>query len=341
MFKKYGHIENMYVEKFIDYLKSMGMMTVPCVCTVKVDGANFQAAVDENDQVTFGKRTAELSDVEQFNRWQNVMEKLDVKNKLFQIRNELGAKNLIIYGELCGGLYRHPDVPIVRDSVRIQGRIDYSPDNEWIVFDILYDEKYLNQLKLQEICKTYNLPCVPIKFQGTLEECINASCEFVDTTGHDLWGYPIIENNVAEGVVIKSIEDVRLPNGERLIIKNKNPKYKERIKETKKNAKPGLNNLETEWEAVFEEYLTESRAWSAVSKIGTVKDFGSLMKAVMADAEEDWRSDYEDELTELERSTDPKDFSFDKIRKMATKKAVIVVRPVWLQIMPKTEEDAK
>lgn len=333
MFKEYCHIENSYQEKLINYLMFNCAANMKCVCTVKIDGSNFQVGVDENDNVWFGSRNREIQPNEDFQNWQRPIERMNVVSKIRQIKAELGAKTVLIYGELCGGLYRHPEVAVVKDAVRIQGRIDYSPDNQWIVFDALVDDKYMNQLQLQELCKRYELPFVGIKFIGTLDECLKFPCEFNDTTGHDLWGLPIIENNTAEGVVIKSVEDVRLPNGSRVIVKNKTPKYKERIRETKKNSQPGVNELEAEWLAKFEEYFTESRVYSVVSKLGNKFDFGTLMKGFVHDVITDFREDYKDELVPLENSMDPKDFSFDKIVKFATKNAVQTVRPVWLKVM--------
>ena len=330
-FEKYNEIENTYNDKLIEKARFNGLGNIECICAVKIDGANFQAGINENDEFFVGTRNQELSVNSDFSNWQNVMKKYDVERKIRKIKAELGASKLIVYGELCGGLYRHPDVPKVPNAVRIQGRVDYSPDNEWVPFDIKADGKFISQDEVKRLCDEVGLLSQQVVFRGTMEECLKFDPVFQDTTGNYFWGLPLIENNVAEGVVIKPVNAVFIGES-RIIFKNKTPKFKERIRKTKEeNKSNGLNELEQTWLDKILEYINESRVYSALSKLSGKVEFGTLMRAVIDDAMSEFRKENGDELDAVERSTDPKDFSWKNIGKQLSTETIKVVRPIFLK----------
>jgi len=249
---------------------------------------------------------------------------------------------MTVFGELCGGLYRHQDVQRVKEATRVQGRVDYSPDNEWIPFDLLLRDPeqcksmVLNLDTLAKLCKQVGLLCEIEEFRGTLRECLERSPVYIDDTGQRLWSLPLIEGNVGEGFVVKPIEAQWLPNGSRVIVKSKNPKFKERIRASKAQSlelKGKLNELEEKWLETLSEYMNESRVMSAVSKLGEItKDsFGDLMREACTDALSDFKKDNGEELEKLQRSMDPKDFDFSKITKAFNRVASAAVREVFLR----------
>ena len=325
-FVPYPHIEQTWKIERIPC-----SLDVECVAAVKIDGCNFQAGVDEQGRFFTGTRNAELKPDDEFYRWQHVMEKLGVEEKLRSLKVPC-----TLYGELCGGLYRHPDVKRVDGAVRIQGRVDYSPDNEWIPFDLTLNGSVASQDKLAEVCRDLGLPCQEVKFRGTLHECLELSPVFLDETGHRLWGLPLIDGNVAEGLVIKPVECIFKPNGERVVFKNKNPKFKERIRKTKSELKSlngGLTAYEEKYAAQLEELCTASRAASVLSKL-VKPSFSDAMAAFMADALDSFYEELSDEDRAEMNSVDPKELDMKKVRKHVGKPAADVVREAWLSLDP-------
>ena len=327
MFVKFPHIDNTWSDSLVEKCKSNGLMGVECICAVKIDGCNFQIGCDENGDFSIGSRNTELKKDEDFSGCQTVIRREELFKKVEEVKMLLDAKNVIVFGELCGGLYRHKDVQKDNTAVRIQGRVDYSPRNEWIVFDIAADGKFISQDKVADVCKKVGLHSQEVVFRGTLAECLEFSPVFIDKTGNNFWGFPVIEENVAEGVVIKPIEDVWI-GSTRVVLKNKNPKFKERIKKIKAEATPFLNSLEQEWLNKALELVNESRVWSAVSKLGAKPEFGDIMREVLTDV----REELEPEIASVENASDPKEFSWKKINKALSKEAAKTVRDVFLKL---------
>lgn len=356
-FISYGEIDNLYTHKLLEEVKLNGLddPSIKYACYRKIDGANFQISIDENNETSFASRSQTIGQDSNFMNYKSVVERDNIEEKLKSIRSIIVSKQIndetlnkwlegkdlskigiTMFGEICGGLYRHQDVERDKTAVRIQGRIDYSPSNQWIPFDLMirYEDKYMyaNQDTLAKLCKQVGLLCQIEEFRGTLDECINFPVEFNDDTGHRFWGLPIIENNTAEGVVIKPIETLWV-RSKRVIFKNKTTKFKERIRETKKSSLEvggDLKELEKKWFEILKEYMNESRVMSAVSKVGA-EDFATLNNEAVNDALKDFKKDNEEELNTVFRTNDPKDFRFDLIIKIFRKFSGPIVREVFLK----------
>lgn len=69
------------------------------------------------------------------------------------------------------------------------------------------------------------IPSVPILARGTFEEMFNFNPRF-DSTIPELLGLPRLENNIAEGIVIRTNENKFLhKTDKRVILKNKNIEF--------------------------------------------------------------------------------------------------------------------
>lgn len=356
-FKSYTDIENTYNEKFLREVRAKGFDSSHCnyMCFNKIDGSNFQVSIDEDEKFIVGSRSNYLGRDANFQGWQRAMKNEDVENRLRKmkeyIRNTvyLGFVSanperfcMTVYGELCGGFYRHPDVEKVQGAVKIQGRVDYHPDNMWVPFDILLrwedGNRYLMmQTSVIELCEKFGLPHEQLLFTGTLDECLNFPIEFTDTTGNFLWNLPVIEGNVSEGVVIKPNVPMFMPNGQRVIFKNKGTKFKERVCKTPKEKKePKLMTvLEVKFFNYACEYITESRMMSVVSKIGELNEkmFGAFLGAFLKDLWKDFDKDHADEVKNLEDTTEVDQFSMAKVRKHVSKEASDFIRPEFVKLI--------
>jgi len=360
-FKKYNEILNTYNKKVIDNFCKYGFNNpiIEYVCVTKIDGANFQCSIDETDNFIVGSRTAFIEDDDNFLNYKRAMNNEDVQNKLRMMKKHIIDSNfmknvakfdddtekftLTVFGELCGGYYHHPDVEPVKGAKKIQGRVDYNPDNMWIPFDIKIvnqseSMKYLFDVStVKEFCDYVGLPSQIIKFRGTFDECINYKNDAVDDTGHILWGLPIITNNIMEGIVIKPEKAMWFGNGERVILKNKNQKFKERINKQKiKNTKNvELTKLESKYFVILNEYKTESRVYSVASKIGSIQQnlFAKLNGLFVQDLLKDFNEDYGDEIAKIEDEVDVSEFNMKKINKLIQKETASFIRPVFLKLI--------
>ena len=152
----YSSIENHYDKSHIDKIRKH-YENVEFIAMEKIHGANFQFVCyyDENNFVCkCARRTAYIKDTENFYNWNGVLIKYrDILESLYQdiYKNcnagKISKRNTFvvrIFGELCGGYYT--DIKSNDEkTVAIQRAIQYSPNNEVIVFDIMiYDE--LNKL---------------------------------------------------------------------------------------------------------------------------------------------------------------------------------------------------
>lgn len=367
IFKSYNDIENSYNEKVIREIRSYGYDNPDIVygCFTKIDGSNFQCSIDENDNFVVGTRTRFLGRGDDFQGYERAMRSEDVENKLRKmkeyIRTHITAVYdyykpfedgeqfvLTVYGELCGGMYRHPDVEKVNKAQRIQGRISYHPDNKWVPFDIVISSRenvsdgswryYLDCDKVKFLCDMFDLPCQIEKFRGTFDQCLNYQNDFIDDTGHILWGLPVIEDNITEGVVIKPIKGLWFRNHDRVVLKNKNDKFKEKMNKghskTVKEIVP-LTEFEKKYFDILQQYITESRLYSVISKVGTVteKSFGMIAGLFTKDALDDFKKEYEDQIKELEQQTDVDQFNFKNVQREFSKMCVEFIRPTFVKML--------
>jgi len=369
-FVKYSEIENSYNEKYIRGLKEEGFFdpSIEYVAENKIDGSNLQCSIDEEGQFAFGSRSQLYAPYSDFQGSSACFLKEKVKEKLIKMKeliaNDQKVKDtlkelagldpekdvlktkfvLTVYGELCGGMYRHPDVEKVKGAIKIQGRVDYHPDNKWIPFDIALRWPNGNTIMLMDqddvvkYCKAVELPYPLILFRGTLESCLKYPIDFIDTTGNILWNLPVIANNVSEGIVIKPNKAMRKNNSERVIIKKKGTKFKERICKHKeqKEVLP-MNDVEKKWFDIISEFITESRLMSVLSKFDVSKlndkSFGMILGGFLKDMWKDFYKEYESEvLDEVEKSSE---FNFDKVRKETSKYVSKFIQPHFLKLIGK------
>jgi Rnl2 family RNA ligase len=302
-FMKYTSIENSYREGFIYKVKmNLPRDTIFCV-QEKIHGSNFSIWYD-GKEFKFAKRTSFLQDSEDFFHYPEAIP-ADLFSKIHNIYQYVNCNELVIYGELFGGVYPHPEVKKNNNVKAIQKGVYYSPDIHFFPFDIKLDGEFLNSDDFGTLFNNFNIPHIKTLFTGTLDECLNYPNEF-QTTIPEILGFPTIENNICEGVVIKPIIPKFLPNGERVILKNKNSKFSEKEHEEKsRKPKPELSQSENENLVLLSEYITENRLRNVISKIGSIteKDFGKLNGLFNKDILEDFLKDHEEKFNSLAKDS--------------------------------------
>ena len=366
MYKKYCEIENL-TPAFIEQVRAHGFdkECAEWCCCVKLDGSNFQIFVDDKGEVHYGSRNQELGRYDNFNGWQNMVARdhLDEKARLVKqlwlesqkayvrdlvmVGTNVYPVTVCIFGEMIGGVYRHAEVEPVKGAVKMQGRVNYCPDNRWVPFDIfiwIHTEPegigyYLSPDDVAFFCAQAGLYSQEIVFRGTFDEAIAYPNDFQDDTGHVMFGLPKLEENIVEGVVIKPGRELRFANGDRVIVKNKNRIFLERGHKTNrvKNPPEPMNELEESWFATMSEFVTESRLHSVLSKmdlssIGN-KDFGTILKAFMEDALKDFNKEYGGQISVLEGEKSVGEFNMHKVYKGCNKLASEMIRPIFIEMM--------
>lgn len=328
MFKKYNSIENSYRSAFIEKLERRGMVNEMFVVQEKVHGANLSYWTTDGVNFQAAKRNGVLEAGEKFYNYEVVLESL--KSKFANIWNQLKSKNsdlnqLTFFGEIMGGNFPKDKTPdgIGKQAIKVQKGIFYSPENHFYAFDILINQDtYLNV----DIANTYfeaeNIFHAKTLFQGNLEECLKYPNIFNSVIPAQL-GFPTLENNICEGVIIRPIKAEFLNGGNRVILKNKNDAWAEnkRFDKSFKQAEPLPEKIVKLQEAA-ETFITENRLNNVISKIGAIteKDFGKVLGLFNKDILEDFQKDFGEFMEELDKK------ERKLITKSVSKKSAILIR---------------
>ena len=314
----------------------------------------------EMDEVKVAKRNGFLKSGENFYNYLSMKEANGYKIR--DLWNQMLAKGyemneLIVYGELFGGHYPHPDVENNNSVKHIQKGIWYSPNIGFYVFDIMLNGKFLPMDEVVLLCKEVDLFHAKILFEGTFDECIKYPNEF-QTKIPEWLGLPLLDpdekhvitklvfdgfdeeghikhkekeityfGNICEGIVIKPFEDLRYEAEDRVILKSKNDVYYDvsREKKTPRNSQPELSEFALDVLEKIVVYINENRLRSVLSKIGffTKKDFKIVFDAFKKDIYEDFNMNFDD-LKNL--TTEDK----REIDKVVGKLCTEIWRPIFL-----------
>lgn len=328
--KKYTSIDNSYRDKTVNMIRMSPFIEEEFCCTEKVHGSNFSFVYDGVELRT-AKKSSLLSDDANFFNQHILRDKY--KDSIISIYNDLKKEYtfevLTVYGETFGGLYNHPDVEKVANVTRVQKEIQYTPDAEFYAFDIRMDGLYLNYDKAVFLFEKYNVFHAKIIFRGSFEDCLQYSNDY-ETNIPQWLGLPPIEGNITEGNVIKPIEPCFFNSGERVILKNKNPKFNEKQKAPKKPKEP--IKISDEGKVLVEEmrsFVNENRLRNVLSHIGSVtdKDFGKVMGEFAKDIWEDFEKDHIEKFEELDEKEQK------CIKKMINQEASGLIRKNFLNII--------
>jgi len=301
MFKKYTSIENSYRTKEVLMIKNSEFYDEKFCVTEKIDGANFSALVDKDGNVEYAKRSGVLKEDENFYNWEQIPDKYEESFKKIGtfLCSQNNCKAVQIFGELYGN--------------RVQKRVKYLPEdstNEFIMFDIRMhfgegEEGYsqfipFNQLEIYS--ENFKIPLVPKLFEGSFEECLEYKNDYESVLARENGVEE--ENNITEGNVIRLYEiDGKIGNS-RVILKNKNEKFKEKKNKGKKVVKIELTEDQKKFIEEGSKYITESRLHGLFSKGEVQKDwkqFNKISGLYVKDLWEDFEKDNE-EVTKLSKS---------------------------------------
>lgn len=303
--------------------------TTKWVVTEKIHGANLCIIYDIlEENILFSKRREIIKDNESFFGHENLQIDINILKIIFSfVSTKISNQNwnqLLLYGEICGGVYPHPNVEINNNVKLIQTGIYYSPNIEFISFDIaLINNKkekiYIDYEISIEAFKLTRLLYAKELFIGNFEDAINYKIKFQSTIPN-LFNLPEIKDNIAEGIIIKPLKNIIIDTKKgknRAIIKrkidefnesdyNKAEKWIESINNHEKNN--NINILLYEINAL----VTYNRLNNAISKIGipTKTNINKISKILLEEIKNDVKiniEDYHKELWEKLSSNQKKD----------------------------------
>jgi len=267
------------------------------VVTEKVHGANCSfwvkrnAAVEGAVVVRMARRNAFLKDGE-LNGFYNIERvEADLFPNIEAMFRELLCDNLVIYGELFGGIYEHPEVPAVPSAKRVQKEVQYSPDNMFYAFDLMVDGRYLPFNDATELFARHSFFHARPLMRGTLEECRHHGLFQTMIPG---WlGLPEMPNNTCEGIVIRKETTRDDEDRTKTIFKLKNPRFGETTPRGITSQKPTNEVRPRILELI--RYITKNRLDSVLSKEAVPTEGGynvnEVMKLYMRDVFEEYERD--------------------------------------------------
>jgi hypothetical protein len=175
------------------------------VAMEKIHGAQLVIDVDATS-IRFGKRKAWLGDDEPFFGWQLLRSHLlETGRAAF---GRVGAERLVLYGELYGGGYPHPQVPD-RGLEPVQTGVWYAPDLRWALFEARAIRGDADDFLSWTESSALGIPMPPLLARGRKVEIDALSERFPSRVPASLGLPPLGVANLAEGLVAKP--DVRMP----------------------------------------------------------------------------------------------------------------------------------
>ena len=336
-FLKYPSIENSSRIKAINQIQQQGFSDGTWCATNKIHGSNYSFRYD-GDRLKCGNRAELLvGDGSNFYGSNNVYyaHTKRIANLYNYLKRKCEFREMALYGELFGGNYPHKDVEKVTNVKKIQSGVFYCPHNDFFLFDIvLFDDKkvvkFFDTDEVETLGTKFNFLSIDILYHGTLEQMLALNPIFKDET-YKFFKLPEIENNMSEGFVLRPMKTSFLHDGSRVILKHKNPKFKEKAakKERKlqKSLPPEAQDLLEEWVR----YVTENRLHNVISheyEFGQ-KDFGKLINLVYLDVYNSFVKDNKEAIDSMEKSM------FKKVSKQVNQEVANLIRLHWQNIVDK------
>jgi Rnl2 family RNA ligase len=223
------------------------LLSIPMEVVVvpKLHGSNLVLHWSPEYGTTFGRRGAFLTPTDDHYGARTAGAALDIDVKLSALFARVSAlasdaEAVLVYGEVYGGLYPHPDVLAAKPSRKpVQKGIWYSPTVNIAMFDVAVVEKgrarFLNFDDAMIACTLVGIPFVSPAFRGStlLEACAWA----VEHAQDDALAHfnparlPLLgaDKNAGEGFVVRPATEHAWGsvNANRALAKVKNPRFTE------------------------------------------------------------------------------------------------------------------
>jgi Rnl2 family RNA ligase len=291
-FVEYPSIENSYNQKAIKKVcDNVQLREKEWVAVEKIHGCNYSFIIDQGGELKAARRSAILLADENFYNHAEVFDRYaDAIRQLWAIC-QVEIPDLVeiqVFGEMFGGYYPDPTDPKQRKTTPIQVEVLYSKKKEFFPFDLKIklesgEIRYLSFDQAEKYFHLVGFQTPKIIARGSLEGVLMTDPVFLSPIPIEA-GLSGVQENYAEGLVIRPIESIfmhdgircqcqAIPgascNGKRIIFKNKHPKFSER--HVAKPIIPSTSAPPTEKLVALmveaEQYITEARLVNLHSKL--------------------------------------------------------------------------
>ena len=183
--------ENIYRNETIEFLKD-----IEWEFTEKIDGTNIRIYWDGHKVSYYGRTDKAQIPTQLMNKLIELFGG-DINEEMFE--QKFGATPVMLIGEGYGAKIQ-------------KGGGDYRQDNNFILFDVCINNKYLSRDNVNDIANYFGIESVPVIFSGNLQKGI----DFVKTKPNSTIGTAKME-----GLVARPKVELYDKNGNRLIVKIK------------------------------------------------------------------------------------------------------------------------
>jgi Rnl2 family RNA ligase len=265
-----------------------GLVRGDWVATEKIHGGQLVLGFDGR-VLHVGKRKAWLRTGEPFFGWQLLRDRFIRAAGTALGR---GGAAVRIFGELYGGSYPHPDVPLAPGMAPVQTGVWYSPTVRYALFDVLRHDHaddpgvFLPYREVAAIAADAGLDVVPLLARGSRTAVETVPVRF-PTRVPRLLGLPKLDGNLAEGIVLRP--DTPMAPAERPIRKLKITEFDEQRYSSSRTWDPWLRLSPADLREIAATMVNGPRLASARSKVGPVTGddlFDELALDVMVDLAE-------------------------------------------------------
>ena len=183
--------ENIYRNETIQFLKD-----IEWEFTEKIDGTNIRIIWDGHKVSYYGRTDKAQIPTQLMNKLIELFGG-NINEEMFE--QKFGATPVMLIGEGYGAKIQ-------------KGGGDYRQDNNFILFDVCINNKYLSRDNVNDIANYFGIESVPVIFSGNLKKGI----DFVKTKPNSTIGTAKME-----GLVARPKVELYDKNGNRLIVKIK------------------------------------------------------------------------------------------------------------------------
>lgn len=214
------------------------------IVTEKIHGANFSCIVPPRgsggaEDVLYASRGGLIAASDNFFGFRSCGLAERLVPRVLSLRDTLTANGtapadatVIIYGELCGGLYPHDDIPVQRGAAPVQRGCWYAPTLQYVGFDMALGSATGLQFLSFDVARAAAVAAgllfaTPL-CRGALADCLAHPVRFESGLPATL-GLPRIPENWAEGVVLRPArESAAGARASRGMLKIKIPEFSEK-----------------------------------------------------------------------------------------------------------------
>lgn len=252
------------------YVKKLDQQETDVIITEKIHGCNLAFILQLGRDIAVQSRNKVLEKGEKFYAYEHVVDKYrDILSGLCKALCKEKTDTVHVFGEMFGGHY--PGQPKVDGVKLIQPRLFYCPGNDFAVFNILVNDRWLTYDETDNLCAAHGLPIVPCLARCKVSELgteLTKWAEFTTRVPIDLYKLPELKQNFAEGVVIRLVtSDGSLGR----MFKFKNRKFSERafkLTDAQKKERDTKQDTNRKQRALCQSYITEARIEAHLSKYG-------------------------------------------------------------------------